>query len=82
MPLFTAVVLVCQLSTPTGACDENTAIDVMSRTVKSELQCVSGWGEAIAGSALGQGLDKGYYVKTLCRRNKNAAQNDVQSNGS
>jgi hypothetical protein len=75
MPLFTAVVLVCQLSTtPTAACDENTAIDVMSRSVKSELQCVSGWSEAIAGSALGQDLDKGYYVKTLCRRNKNAAQ--------
>ncbi len=53
MPLFTAVVLVCQLSTtPTAACDENTAIDVMSRSVKSELQCVSGWGEAIAGTAL------------------------------
>lgn len=78
MPLFTAVVLVCQLSTPTTACDENTAIDVMSRSVKSELQCTSGWRDAIAGSALGRDLDKGYYVKTLCRRNKNAALNDVE----
>ena len=79
MSLFTAVVLVCQLSTtPPGACDENTAIDVISRSVKSELQCNSGWREIVAGSALGEDLDKGYYVKTLCRRNKNALREDSQ----
>jgi hypothetical protein len=74
MPLFTAVVLVCQLSTtPTAACDENTAIDVISRSAKSELQCMSGWSEIIAGTALKEDLDKGYYVKTVCRRSKRAA---------
>jgi hypothetical protein len=74
MSFFTAVVLVCQLSTtPAGVCDESNAIDVISTHVESELGCAHGWEEMIARGSLKQDLDKGFYVKTLCRRNLQAS---------
>ena len=74
MSFFTAVVLVCQLSTtPAGACDESNAIDVISTHVESELGCAHGWEEMIARGSLKQDLDQGFYVKTLCRRNLQAS---------
>lgn len=74
MPIFTAVVLVCQLSTtPASACDENNAIDMISTSVGSELGCSHGWQEMIARGSLKEDLDKGFYVKTLCRRSIRAS---------
>ncbi len=74
MSFFTAVVLVCQLSTtPTATCDESNAIDVISTHVESELGCAHGWQEMISRGSLKQDLDKGFYVKTLCRRNLQAS---------
>jgi hypothetical protein len=74
MSFFTAVVLVCQLSTtPAGVCDESNAIDVISTHVESELGCSLGWQEIIARGALKEGLDKDLYVKTLCRRSLQAS---------
>lgn len=74
MSFFTAVVLVCQLSTtPPAACDEASAIDMISTHVDSELGCARGWQEVIARGSLKEGMDKGYYVKTICRRNVQAS---------
>jgi hypothetical protein len=74
MAFFTAVVLVCQLSTnPAVVCDESNAIDVISTHVASELGCAHGWQELIARGSLKEDLDKGLYVKTLCRRNLQAS---------
>jgi hypothetical protein len=74
MTFFTAVVLVCQLSTtPAGLCDESNAVDVVSTHVESELGCAHGWQEVIARGSLKENLDKGFYVKTLCRRNVQAS---------
>jgi hypothetical protein len=74
MSFFTAVVLVCQLSTtPTGVCDESNAIDVISTHVNSELGCSLGWQEIIARGSLKEDMDKDLYVKTICRRSLQAS---------
>jgi hypothetical protein len=74
MLLFTAVVLVCQLSTtPPSACDESSAIDMISTHVQSELACAHGWQEMIARGSLKEDMDKGFYVKTFCRRSVQAS---------
>jgi hypothetical protein len=81
MPFFTAVVLVCQLSTtPPGVCDESNAIDIISTHVESELGCAHGWQEVISRGSLKEDLNNGFYIKTLCRRNVqalNAAPSDA-----
>ena len=74
MPFFTAVVLVCQLSTtPASVCNENNAIDMISTSVNSELGCSHGWQEMIARGSLKEDLDKGFYLKTLCHRSLRAS---------
>ena len=69
---FTAIVLICSLSTPINACDEVTAIGTVSRTVASELACSHGWQETIAKDPRGD--LEGVYAKTLCRRNSQASR--------
>ena len=74
MSIFTAVVLVCQLSTtPPAECTETSAIDMISTHVESELGCTHGWQELISRGALREEMDRGFYVKTLCRRNAQAS---------
>jgi hypothetical protein len=71
--MFTAVLLVCQLSTtPASLCNESNAIEVTSTQVASELGCVHGWQEMIARGALKDESD-GIYIKTLCHRSNNNA---------
>ena len=69
MASFTAVVLVCLLPVQPDACDESTAIDVLSTNVASELGCATGWQEIIARGSLRDGLGEKFYLRTLCRRN-------------
>jgi hypothetical protein len=74
MSAFTAVILVCQLSTtPPQACDEAHAIDVISTHVESQFACLHGWQEGVARGALREGVGDTLYIKTLCRRNAQAA---------
>ena len=83
MAFFTAVVLVCQLSTtPPGVCDESNAIDIISTHVESELGCAHGWQEVISRGSLREDLSKGFYVKTLCRRNVQASNVSPREDGS
>ena len=65
---FVAVILVCLNSTPAEHCTEETAADVMSTVVSSELQCTMGWQEVVGRSALRDDIGKTAYVKTICRR--------------
>jgi hypothetical protein len=65
---FVAVILVCLNSVTPSACNEKTAVDVLSNGVESELSCVMGWQDVIARSALAHEVGKTAYVKTLCRR--------------
>ena len=69
MASFTAVVLVCLLPVQPDACDETSAIDVLSTSVTSELGCATGWQEIIARGSLREGLGEKFYLRTLCRRN-------------
>jgi len=73
MSAFTAIILVCQLSTPPQACDEAHAVDVISTHVESELACMHGSQEAVARGALREGIGETLYVKTLCRKSARAA---------
>jgi hypothetical protein len=73
MSAFTAVILVCQLSTPPQACDESRALDVISTRVESEFACMRGWQEAVARGALREGIGDTLYIKTLCRKIQSAA---------
>ena len=70
---FVAVILVCLNSTPTDQCTEQTAADVMSTVVNSELDCTRGWQEVVGRSALRDDIGKTAYVKTLCRRDARPA---------
>jgi hypothetical protein len=65
---FVAVILVCLNSVVPSACNEKTAVDVLSNGVESELSCVMGWQDVIARSALAHQVGKTAYVKSLCRR--------------
>jgi hypothetical protein len=65
---FVAVILVCLNSVTPRACNEKSAVDVLSNGVESELSCVMGWQDVIARSALAHEVGKTAYVKTLCRR--------------
>jgi hypothetical protein len=73
MSAFTAVILVCQLSTPPQACDEARAVDVISTHVENQFACMHGWQEAVARGALREGVGDTLYIKTLCRRSEQAA---------
>jgi hypothetical protein len=68
MHAFVAVILICLSSVAAEACDENTAADVLSTGVESELSCVMGWQDVVARSALASEIGRTAYVKTLCRR--------------
>ena len=68
MHAFVAVILICLNSVAAEACDENTAADVLSTGVESELSCVMGWQDVVARSALASDIGRSAYVKTLCRR--------------
>jgi hypothetical protein len=65
---FVAVILLCLNTVPAAACNETTAVDVLSNGVENELSCVMGWQDVIARSALASEIGKTAYVKTLCRR--------------
>jgi len=73
MSAFTAVILVCQLSTPPQACDEAHAVDVISTHVESPFACLQGSQEAVARGARREGVGETLYIKTLCRRSDQAA---------
>jgi hypothetical protein len=79
---FVAIILVCLNSTPADSCTEETAADVMSTIVRSELQCTMGWQEVVGRSALRDEIGKSAYVKTICRREVPAAPGDGRSGGS
>jgi hypothetical protein len=68
MAVFTAMVLVCQLSVPPQACDEARAIDVISTRVDSEFACMRGFQETMARGALREGLGETFYMKSQCVR--------------
>jgi hypothetical protein len=68
MIVFTAMVLVCQLSVPPQACDESKAIDVISTRVDNEFACMRGFQETMARGALREGLGENLYMKTRCVR--------------
>lgn len=68
MDAFAAIILICAKTTAAPDCNESTALDVLSRTVHSELACTMGWQEVIARSTLQDGLGSDTYLKTLCRR--------------
>jgi hypothetical protein len=65
---FIAVILICLNTIPPEACTEETAVDIMSNQVRSELDCLTGWQEDISRSALREEIGRTAYVKTLCRR--------------
>ena len=73
MSAFTAIILVCQLSTPPQACDETHAVDVISTHMESQFACMHGSQEAMARGALREGIGETLYIKTLCRRSEQAA---------
>jgi len=68
MDVFQAIVLVCLTSTAVDRCNEQTAVDVLSKAVDNELQCVMGWQDIIARSALSRDVGKTVYIRTICRR--------------
>jgi hypothetical protein len=67
MQAYVAIVLICQMSVPQDACTTDTARDVMSVRVDSELGCASGWQDVVARAAFADDIGKTAYVKTLCR---------------
>jgi hypothetical protein len=67
---FAAIVLVCLATTPVDACNENTAVDMMSTYVANELKCATGWEDVIARSAQSRGVGTQTYVRTICRKLK------------
>lgn len=68
MPTFVAIVLICLNTTPPERCNEETAVDVLSITVDSEMGCMTGWQEIVARSSLAGQLGKEAYMRTRCRR--------------
>ncbi len=78
---FVAIILVCLNSTPADRCTEETAADVMSTIVRSELQCTTGWQEVVGRSALRDEIGKTAYVKTICRRDAPAPPGNGRTGG-
>ncbi|MBB4197474.1 hypothetical protein CCR94_07100 [Rhodoblastus sphagnicola] len=73
MSAFTAIILVCQLSTPPQACDETHAVDVISTQVENQFACLHGGQDVMARGALREGIGETLYIKTMCRKNAQAA---------
>jgi hypothetical protein len=78
---FIAVVMICQLSVPRESCTEQTARDVMSIHVESELGCNTGWQDVIARSAFADDVGKTAYIKTECRRSPTQTKPSQSSGG-
>ncbi len=70
MDQFVGVILICLNSVAPEACNEETASDVMSNEVRSELDCATGWQEVVGRSAFHDEIGRTAYVKTLCHRTK------------
>ena len=68
MNTFLAIVLICPLAVSPAACDDGTALDVLSVRVGNEMGCTMGWQEIIARSAFRDEVGVKTYLKTLCRR--------------
>ena len=68
MDRIIGVILICLNTVQPEACTEDTAADVISGQVRSELDCLTGWQEDISRSALRDEIGRTAYVKTLCRR--------------
>ncbi len=73
MDTFVGIILICLNSVVPEACTEETAVDVMSKDVDSELGCLSGWQEVIGRSSLREGVGTTSYVRTICRRVRSGA---------
>jgi hypothetical protein len=67
---FQANILICLNSIPSDQCTEETATDVMSKHVETELGCASGWQEVIGRSAQAYEIGRDVYVRTICRRSR------------
>jgi hypothetical protein len=67
MQTYVAIVLICQMSMPQDACTVDSARDVISVRVDTELGCASGWQDLVARAAFADDIGKTAYVKTLCR---------------
>jgi hypothetical protein len=65
---FVAIILICLNSVAAEQCTEETAADVMSTVVTSELGCATGWQDVIARSPLASQIGTSAYVRTICRR--------------
>lgn len=70
MPGFQAIILVCLAAIPADSCDEQTAVEVLSKHVDNELSCVIGWQDVIARSAQASDVGGQTYVRTLCRKSR------------
>jgi hypothetical protein len=57
---------------PAESCTEETATEVLSKHVENELGCVSGWQDVIARSAQAQDVGRQAYVRTVCRKSRQA----------
>ncbi len=69
---FQAIILICLNSVPSDQCTETTATDVLSKHVETELGCASGWQEVIGRSAQAYEIGRDAYVRTVCRRSRDA----------
>jgi len=69
---FIAVVLVCANAVPIEACTDDRASEVRKVRVANELGCTNGWQEIIARTDLRDEVGKTSYLKTECRRVKQA----------
>lgn len=72
MNVFIAVVLVCANGIPQAECTDEKASEVRKVRVTNELGCTSGWQEIIARTDLRDEVGKTSYLKTECRRVKQA----------
>ena len=72
MNAFIAVVLVCANGIPIEACTDDKASEVRKVRVANELGCTNGWQEIIARTDLRDEVGKTSYLKTECRRVKQA----------
>jgi len=70
--VFIAVVLVCANGIAQEACTDDQALEVRKVRVSNELGCATGWQEIIARTDLREDIGKTAYLKTECRRVKEA----------
>jgi len=69
---FQAIILICLNSVSSDHCTEATTADVLSKHVETELGCASGWQEVIGRSAQAYEIGRDAYVRTVCRRSRDA----------